>query len=342
MIQHRERPRVTRTASVIVALLVLAACGGGDAPSGLPAPVTVVSAVTLSTSSLALVRGDDTMVTAVVTLAPASPGSPPAIAWQSADTSVARVRDGRIYAWGEGSTEVTATAGSKSVRLPVTVELPPVGDFQITWRFAADVPEAVRASATRAADRLSRIVVGDVPSVTLTLPSFCGGQGEETIDDLVVYVRTGTASAGAVAGGGPCKLVEGRVGPAGGQIVVPLSTATFPDDLLDDIVLHELGHVLGIGTMPRWVAAIDTVAPNDARFTGSHAVAAYIALGFPTGGVPVTFEGHHAHWRDGTFRGDVMLPAGGRALSRLTAAALADLGYGVNLTAAEPWDPLGR
>ena len=81
-------------------------------------------------------------------------------------------------------------------------------------------------------------------------------------------------------------------------------------------------------------------------FTGAAARAAYGALkgGGPqdvpvenTGG-PGTAEGH---WREIIFRTELMsgfISAAGNPMSRVTVASLQDLGYQVDMSAAEPFD----
>ncbi|MYG80732.1 MAG: hypothetical protein F4187_02685, partial [Gemmatimonadetes bacterium] len=55
-----------------------------------------------------------------------------------------------------------------------------------------------------------------------------------------------------------------------------------------------------------------------------------------------------AHWRESVFDDEIMTPfvGGGHALSLITIESLADLGYGVDVTQAEPYNlpaarPLG-
>lgn len=343
--RHQQFAVPARTIRGVALLAIGAAvaasgCSGDSGPTEPRRPT--VASVSLSAPALSLVRGANAVVTATVTMTVTEGGqtTAPAATWSSADTVVARVVDGRVYAWGGGSTTITASTGGKSARLPVTVTLPPRGDFQITWRFASDVPASVRAAAVRAADRIERIVVGDAPAVTTSLPSSCGGGAEETIDDVAVYVEMGTMSGDALASGGPCKFVADRAAPAGGRVVVARTTADLPTAVLDNIMVHEVAHVLGIGTSSRWTAALaGTGVPGAVQFTGTRAVVAHQTLGFSGTSVPVTDD--LAHWRGAALEHEIMSPLGTR-VSQLTVGAFADLGYTVNAGAAEPWDPTGR
>lgn len=109
--------------------------------------------------------------------------------------------------------------------------------------------------------------------------------------------------------------------------------------MLYGITLHEIGHVLGVGTL--WshrglIAGADTSNP---AYVGPNAVREY--------GGPVPVEAGYgpgsalAHWRESVFGRELMTPAlnAPHPLSRVTVASLADLGYGVNLDAADPFAP---
>ena len=52
-------------------------------------------------------------------------------------------------------------------------------------------------------------------------------------------------------------------------------------------------------------------------------------------GAKVPVDG--SHWRYSVLEGDLMVPGGGRALSAITVQSLADLGYGVDVTQADPY-----
>ena len=111
---------------------------------------------------------------------------------------------------------------------------------------------------------------------------------------------------------------------------------------LHDVILHEMGHVLGLG--PSWLLTGRVVDPlTDPRYNGPAGVAAYQELG-GSGNVPLENDGELgtvlSHWRESVFGDELMtgyLGFSPTALSRLTVAALADQGYGVDLGAADPY-----
>jgi hypothetical protein len=107
--------------------------------------------------------------------------------------------------------------------------------------------------------------------------------------------------------------------------------------------------VLGIGTIWTSKGLLTGAGGADPRFTGAQATAAYQSI-FNTAIVSVPVENtgeagtRDSHWRESVFNNEIMtgfLNNGqSNPLSRVTAASLADLGYVVNLAAAENFTPL--
>ena len=119
---------------------------------------------------------------------------------------------------------------------------------------------------------------------------------------------------------------------------------------LIDLILHELGHALGFGSL--WTGKGLLANPSlgvsgaDTHFTGPSAIKAFDAIGGDTytGGqkVPVENQGgsgtRDSHWRTSVFTNELMtgfLTTGANPLSRVTVASLQDLGYQVDETRAD-------
>jgi len=114
---------------------------------------------------------------------------------------------------------------------------------------------------------------------------------------------------------------------------------------LKDVITHEMGHVLGIGTI--WINKGLLVGPsgNNPTFTGANAKKQYGILK-GTGPTPVPAENtggpgtKNSHWRDTIFKNELMtgfVNAAPNPISRVTVASLKDLGYKIDLTKAEPY-----
>jgi hypothetical protein len=121
-------------------------------------------------------------------------------------------------------------------------------------------------------------------------------------------------------------------------------------DLLEEVVVHEMGHVLGIGTL--WpvqglLAEPVSQGGTDPHFTGAQAITAFNAAGgtdYPDQKVPVETEGgpgtEDSHWRESVFDNELMtgfINLGANPLSAITVRSLADQGYTVNPAGADPY-----
>lgn len=118
------------------------------------------------------------------------------------------------------------------------------------------------------------------------------------------------------------------------------------DGSLFNVILHEMGHVIGIGTLWNHYDLVEGRGTDDPLYTGANAMREYGALlgtGSPTK-VPAANRGGagtaDSHWREDTFGPELMsgfADMGPLPLSRLTVAALADLGYEVDYSHADPY-----
>jgi hypothetical protein len=209
--------------------------------------------------------------------------------------------------------------------------------FTITVRFTGGLTRTQQDAFVAAADRWARVIVGDLPDVEL--------DGEVIDDVLVLASGEDIDGEGNVLGmAGPTHI---RVGGAPCRGVMRFDSADLAamerDGILVDVITHEMGHVLGIGTL--WEDLVDGDGGTDPRYTGRVAMIEYGRLtGSDPERVPVENEGgdgsRDSHWREGVFRNELMSSAIAgvhNPISRLTVASLIDLGYQVDLDAAEPF-----
>ena len=230
---------------------------------------------------------------------------------------------------------IKATASAKAIQSAYKIEV----------RFLGGLTTTQKNAFKKAADRWSRVIVGDLPSVLV---------GGEVIDDLLIEAQ-GVAidGVGRILGqAGPTNL---RPATAGASALLPakgimsFDTADLAsmeaDGTLVDVITHEMGHVIGIGTIWEDKGLLAGAGTNNPRFTGASAKRAYGRLrGTGPTAVPVENTGgagtRDGHWRESVFKNELMsgfIAESGNPLSRLTVASLKDLGYRVKLSAAEPY-----
>ena len=239
-------------------------------------------------------------------------------------------------------------------------------DFDIELVFITNGTPSQDAVFLAAADRWMGILRGELPDVDFSInpvPADSCTEGQptvsSTIDDLRIYVQITPIDGifGTLAQAGPCQIRTTSQLPVLGFIELDAADVTRleQDGDLMDVILHEMGHVLGIGTLWDNFAnlLVNPSLPSnpgaDTHFAGAAAVAAFDAAGGTayTGGakVPVANEASvgssDAHWREPVLGLELMTPAltAGitNPLSAITTESLVDLGYGVESSAADPF-----
>lgn len=226
-------------------------------------------------------------------------------------------------------------------------------DFRIEIRYwGAPPPEAQVASIRRAADRWERLLRTGLRDGAVVGDAGCGAGSpvmDETVDDLVIFVRV--VDLEALAESGPCKLRQGSDLPLTATVWLdgPNRLSELSPDFLESLVTHEIGHALGFGSLWKSLGLLrDPVRDGglDPHFSGTMARLEFDAVGglgytgnkvpLERGGGPGTAD---SHWRLRVFGERELMNAvvlgGFNPLSRITAASIADLGYDVDLTEAD-------
>jgi hypothetical protein len=258
---------------------------------------------------------------------------------------------------GVGSHTVTlrVSDGQRTSTATTTLQvLAPSSDaFGITVRRSGSMTAGQAAAFTSAAARWAQVVRGGLADVPFTLaagecaawtPAFSG-----TVDDVMIdaTVTPIDGPGGILGAAGPCV-----VRTAGGLTVYGVMQFDSADAAaleaagqFDEVVLHEMGHVLGFGTS--WGSLLVGAGGSNPGFVGSVAAGAWQAIG-GTGPVPVENTGGigtaDGHWRESVFGTELMtgyLGAGAAPLSTVTIGSLADLGYQVDLQAADAFGLAG-
>ena len=240
---------------------------------------------------------------------------------------------------------VTDGKGGRDTQL-ITVDVTDVEDFNIEINFTDDtLSERQRAIFSDAASRWAEIIIDDIPDVLI--------DGIGWVDDILIDASAPSIDGvgGTLGQAGPTQVrTDGSFLPATGVMQFDAADVANleANGQLEDVILHEMGHVLGIGTIWDGLDLLTGAGSDDPRFIGAQATAEYNSIfGFNESSVPVENTGEagtrDAHWRESVFHNELLtgfLNFGiENPISRMTVGSLADIGYSVNLDAADPYAP---
>lgn len=208
----------------------------------------------------------------------------------------------------------------------------------------------------RAQKRLERAITNNLPSkFNYTRP--CRNDpltqlpNTTQVDDLLVFIIPSLSTS--FANGGPCFLSKdgySRVGSVGVNLnfFVELQTPPFNPlnpRLFEDIITHEILHVIGIGTL--WNHLVDPKRPlQPTRYIGPGGLDGYRTNLRGTGDVELEthFQQMGEHFDECAYDDELMSPVVSyqNYLSPMTCGALRDLNYTVNMTHCDPLWKLPR
>jgi hypothetical protein len=196
-----------------------------------------------------------------------------------------------------------------------------------------------------AAKRWERIIIGDLPNVQ-TSPGII-------VDDLAI-----TASVLQIDGAGGTLAQatwdvrrDDSLGglPATGFMEFDAADmhAMEGDGTLLDVITHEMGHVLGIGSLWDVFGLIQGEFGPYPLYTGAKGVAGFNSISglAPVTSFPIEADGGpgtaYGHWDELLMQTELMTgfsgPGNFNAISAVTVGSLADMGYKVNFAAAEKY-----
>jgi hypothetical protein len=255
-------------------------------------------------------------------------------------------QDGMIRIDAKSNTAKSATS-KKRVTDAAGVDR---GRFNISIKYLVPVTDRQREVFESAAARWERIIIkdessipeeaiaGPLPSAFLGFPAL---NAEGPIDDVVIeVVLIYIDGPGDVLGSAGPRFVRtsNRLTISG---IMQFDTADLQslDDvgLFENVIVHEMGHVLGVGTL--WNSGEKMLSQGPASnpyFTGKKANVFWNAEGgefklpIENIGGPGTAGGH---WRESILRNELMtgfINLGENPLSRITAGSMKDLGYGAS------------
>lgn len=259
-----------------------------------------------------------------------------------------------------GAMGMGVDAGNPSLEPSDDAAAPDAAGFAIDLVFVDDasIDESVKSAFDAAGARWGRVIVGDLPDAFLSESASCDGHPmPDTIDDVLVFVSVTEMDgpAGVLGAAAPC-AIRGRAPRLPFAAVMNFDAADLDAfasaGRLEEIVLHEMGHALGIGSMWEGLGLVDEPSDGsgeaDTAFNGSLAQGAFLDVGGDAydGGniVPVESRGNageiNGHWRESVLGNELMTTRMGSAtavLSAVTIASLADMGYEVDVGAADPY-----
>ncbi|MGH7674058.1 MAG: Ig-like domain-containing protein [Gemmatimonadales bacterium] len=336
----------------------LAACS--ESRNGSPVPASVQ----LSPGSRSFTAvGQTQQFTATVRDAQGNTIAGVGVTWSStSDAIVAVDGNGLATAQAQGSAHVRATAGGVFGSAPVTVGT--VGAYNVEVRFLPPGMSAARQAAfANAAARWQTIIQGELLDVDFTgansvPPGQCGSNSpaiNEVVDDVIIFAKIDSIDgpSGVLGQAGPCYALRtpGFLPMLGVMRFDSADIAALElTGQLQDVIVHEMGHVLGYGILwrPSLLALLADSGGADPHFTGAQAIAAFDSISDPDyvgQKVPVENTGgtgtRDAHWRESVFDRELMTGFldGGVAnpLSVVSVTSMQDLGYTVNRAASDPF-----
>ena len=237
--------------------------------------------------------------------------------------------------------------------------------FDIAFIYVGGSPSLIlRTAFQNAADKWEQIITHGIPDRQLSTDTrnwlnqrFSGTTAPATVDDLLIYVESGS-----IDGSGGIVAISTELLPRRLSALPVVSQVTIDGDELGSsisaqlqaIILHEVGHALGFGvsswrshnllqnpSLDLYRNLIDPVP--DTHFNGPLAIAAFNSAGgssFSGTKVPVQRTGgvgaQDSHWRGTVFGNELMTfsVSSSYSLSAITIQSLADMGYTVDVTQA--------
>lgn len=217
----------------------------------------------------------------------------------------------------------------------------PQSKFNIDVRFIGGLTPSQQTVFEQAAAKWSEIITGDLPDVLV---------GGDRIDDVRIDAEgVEIDGTGRILGqAGPRAFRRGSNLPATG--IMSFDSADLAqlerNGSLINVIVHEMGHVLGFGTLWQLMGLLRGAGTANPIFIGANAMREYGELtgaGRPLP-VPVANTGgtgtRDSHWRETLFGNELMtgfLNGGINPLSRVTIGALQDMGYEVNYDVADDY-----
>lgn len=318
----------------------------------------------LAPDSVTLRPGDSIRVQVLAQDALGNATTLPTLTWQSRTSGITVSTTGTVRADPTITTSIAngvvqVSSGAIVAQLRVAVVAPSASDtgyVQIRW--VGGAPSVAVAAAFEAArsringlfKSFNGIAAGNLnlaPGICMTgAPAF-----NELVRGIVLFVQVAPIDGpyNIIGFAGPCITRSANSIPIAGSMTFDSTDMDFMSTtgILPGVVLHEMMHTIGFGTIwdPGQLNLVPAPYSSDPRYFGSNGMSAYAALGAAdaASGVPVENIGGPgsvgSHWRESVFHNELMtsVATGSMMMSRVTVGALRDFGYDVDLNKADPY-----
>ena len=233
--------------------------------------------------------------------------------------------------------------------VPPPAPMPPAGTSGFTIDVRFTTPDSLTSSQqavfAQAAARWQEIIVGDLPDVVDPATG-------QRIDDILIDVSAVSIDGpqGVLGQAGPTQFRTGSGLPWKG--IMEFDTADLAvletSGQLVEVIVHEMAHVLGFGTIWATKGLLTGGGTNNPIFVGANALREYnTVFGQTATGVPVENTGgqgtRDGHWRETLFGRELMTgflnPGVANPISRITVGQFQDLGYAVDYRKADAFLP---
>ncbi|MGH1344938.1 MAG: leishmanolysin-related zinc metalloendopeptidase [Nannocystales bacterium] len=268
----------------------------------------------------------------------------------------------------DGNYFVRASVGGGALP-PIDFTGRTISDFDIVLHYVNPPSDSQEAAFETARLRWQGALINALPAIQGSLSGLaqeCGipfDGGNVSVTGVHIFVQLqeidgpGGENGNILGQAGPCSLRDDGSPYLGVMTFDTFDLAVLEDTgSLESVILHEMGHVLGVGSLWRFSGLLeDPSIPNnagaDTHFLGSRATEVFLELlgGQPFAGAVVPVENNaqqgssDSHWRETVMDDELMSPSLGgfgtaAPLSILTIGSMGDLGFYVpNELAADAW-----
>ena len=244
-----------------------------------------------------------------------------------------------------------------------------VTQFNIIVRYVGDLPSARQQLAvSRAVDKWRSVITSNSGTSNVSLLAGACGRTwlpaiNESVTNVLILAQIGPIDGvgGVLGNGNTCTLHSSSGLASVGTILFDSADLAVYETsgLIDVIVLHEMGHVLGFGTVWSFRGVLTGRGTDEPVFTGVNAINQFNLLASGYTGRPVPVENclllsgaprtgcgagtRDSHWHESVFKNELMtgyLNSGVNPLSRVTVASMQDIGYSVSYVGADAFSIL--